>query len=403
LAYRLDAKTAIRSSFGIFYDNFAGVEQTAQNIQASWPDVGAQLANNLNAPEPGQPTPTVRGQNPFAGATGLFPAPTPFNTVQYYYDPYLKNPYSMQWQFGVERQVNTSTTLSLNYVGSGTRRLDVGGYYNVALTPGPGNPQQRSLFPYIAPTYWDRSIGKASYNGLQFMLDKRYYKGLAYQVAYTWSKSLDYCSSELYGADSSGSSSCQDPYHVSGSHGPSGFDLTQVLSVNVLYEVPIGKGKWIQTGSRVADYILGNWQLNSIFLARSGLPYQVIVSGDVANTGNTGYERANLVGSPYVSNVTPGSGLNVAAFAIPSVYTFGNEGRNTLRTVPFWNMDFSLFRQFPFLETRRLELRAEAFNLLNTVIYGQPQNDLTNPSAFGQIFSTANNSRLLQLGAKIIF
>src|SRR4029077_19431259 len=53
LAYRLDEKTAIRSSFGIFYDNFAGVEQTAQNIQASWPDVGAQLANNLNAPGAG--------------------------------------------------------------------------------------------------------------------------------------------------------------------------------------------------------------------------------------------------------------------------------------------------------------------------------------------------------------
>jgi hypothetical protein len=404
LAYRLNQKTVIRASAGIVYDNYAGVNQTVQNIQGSWPGVGQQIAENLNVPKPGQPTPTVRGNDPFAGSGGLFPAPTPFNTVQYYYDPFLKNPYSMQWQFGVERQVDTSTTLSLNYVGSGTRRLDIGGYYNVALTPGPGDPQQRSLFPYIAATNYDRSIGKGSYHALQAMLNKRYHKGLAFQVAYTWSKALDYCSSEWYGADAQ---TCTDPYNVNGSHGPSGYDLTHVLSVNALYELPIGKGKIIQTNNKVADYILGNWQVNSIFLARSGLPYQVYVSGDVANTGNIGwaqYERANLVGgNPYVSSVSPDTGLNRSAFAIPDLYTFGNLGRNRLRTVPFWNLDFSIFRQFPFLETRRIEFRAEAFNLLNTVIYGQPANDMADPSSFGRIFGTANNPRSLQLGAKIIF
>jgi hypothetical protein len=180
------------------------------------------------------------------------------------------------------------------------------------------------------------------------------------------------------------------------------------LSINALYELPIGKGKRFQTKSKFADYILGNWQLNSIFLARSGLPYQVYVSGDVANTGNIGwaqYERANLVGGvdPYVSNVSPDAGLNRAAFAIPAIYTFGNLGRNRLRTVPFWNMDFSIFRQFPFFESRRIEFRAEAFNVLNTVIYGQPSNDMADPASFGRIFGTANNPRSLQLGAKIIF
>jgi Carboxypeptidase regulatory-like domain len=405
LAYRLGSKTVIRASGGIFYDNFAGVNETVQNIQGSWPGVGQQIAENLNVPRPGQPLPTVRGNDPFAGTGGLFPAPTPFNTVQYYYDPLIKNPYAMQWNFGVERQINNSTTLSVSYVGSGTRRLDIGGYYNVALTPGPGDPRERSLYPYIAATNYDRSIGKSSYNGLQAMLNKRFSKGLAYQVAYTWSKSLDYCSSEWYGADSQ---NCTDPYNVNGSHGNSGYDLTHVLSINALYELPIGKGKRFQTKSKFADYILGNWQLNSIFLARSGLPYQVYVSGDVANTGSLGwaqYERANLVGGadPYVSHVSPDNGLNRAAFTIPDIYTFGNLGRNRLRTVPFWNMDFSVFRQFPFFESRRIEFRAEAFNVLNTVIYGQPSNDMADPASFGRIFGTANSPRSLQLGAKIIF
>jgi hypothetical protein len=403
LAYRLGQKTVIRSSAGIVYDNYAAVQQTVQNIQGSWPDAGQQLANNLNVPTPGQPTPTVRGQDPFAGVGGLFPAPDPFNTVQWYMDPYIKNPYSIQWQFGVERQVDTSTTLSLNYVGSGSRRMNVGGYYNVALTPGPGDPRERALYPYIGPTFYDRSIGKANYNAFQFSLNKRYHKGLAYQVAYTWSKSLDYCSSGWYGVEGQ---SCTDPYNVNGSRGPSGFDLTHVLSINALYELPIGKGKMIQTNNTVADYILGNWQLNSIFLGRSGLPYQVYVSGDVANTGNVGwsqYERANLVGDPYVAKVSRENGLKRDAFAIPERYTFGNLGRHRLRAVPFWNLDLSVFRQFPFMEGKRLEFRAEAFNVLNTVIYGQPANDMADPSSFGNIFGTANNPRTLQLGAKIIF
>ncbi len=403
LAYRLDNNTTLRAMFGIYYDNFSGVEQTAQNLAGAWPDVAEQIANNLNIPTSAQPTPTVRAENPFVGGTGQFPAPTPFTSVEYFYDPNTKNPYSQQWNLGIERQVNTSTTFSMDYVGSGTRRLDIGGYYNVAQTPGPGNPQDRAVFTYIAPTYYDRFIGKAAYNGLQVMLNQRFNRGFSYQVAYTWSKSLDYCNSELYAADSSGSTGCQDPYNVKGSRGPSGFDLTNVLSVNVLYDVPVGKGKAFQTGNKVADYILGNWQVNGIFLARSGLPYQAIVSGDVANTGNTAYERANIVGNPYVSHVTPAQGLNLAAFAIPNLYTFGDEGRNALRTVPYWNLDTSVFRQFPFLETRRFEIRAEAFNVMNTVIYGQPQNDLASPDTFGQILSTANSARILQLGAKVIF
>ena len=405
LAYRLGKNTAIRSSFGIVYDNWAAITQTAQNYEGAWPDIGQQLANNLNVPKAGQTVPNAKGQDPFSTGGSLLPELTPFNQVQWFMDPYAKNPYSMQWNFGVEHQLNEATTVSLNYVGSGSRRLDVGGYYNVAQTPGPGDPQLRALYPYIGPTFYDRSIGKANYNAFQFQLNKRYTKGLAYQVAYTWSKSIDYGSSGWYGVEGQ---SVTDPYHLNRDRGPSGFDLTQVLSFNAVYELPIGKGKAFQTGSRAADYILGNWQLNTIVSARSGMPYQVYVSGDVANTGNVGwnqYERANLVGgvSPYVSNVTPETGLNRAAFQIPDKFTFGNLGRDRLRTVPFWNVDLSIFRQFPIREKLKLEFRAESFNLPNHPILGQPANDMADAANFGRITNTANTSRTLQLGAKIIF
>ena len=405
LAYRLGSKTAVRTSFGIVYDNWAAVTQTAQNYEGAWPDIGQQLANNLNIPRTGQPLPNVRGQDPFSTGGSLLPEATPFNQVQWFMDPHAKNPYSMQWNFGIEHQLNTATTVSINYVGSGSRRMDVGGYYNVAQTPGPGDPQKRALYPYISPTFYDRTIGKANYNGFQFQLNKRFTKGLAYQVAYTWSKSIDYGASGWYGVEGQ---SVTDPYHLNRDRGPSGFDLTQVFSFNGVYEIPVGKGKMLELKNKAANYVLGNWQLNSIVSARSGLPYQVYVSGDVANTGNVGwnqYERANLVGgvSPYVSNPTRDVGLNLAAFRIPERYTFGNLGRDRLRSLPNWNLDVSIFRQFPIKERAKFEFRAETFNLPNHPILGQPANDMADTANFGRITNTSNSSRTLQLGAKIIF
>ena len=183
IAYRLNATTAIRTSFGIFFDNWAGVTQTSANYEGSWPDIGSQQEHNLNYPSSSSATPTITGTKPFL--SGSLPAPTPFNQQNWFRDPNAKNPYSMQWNFGIQHQLGTSTVVNLNYVGSGSRRMDVGTYYNIALTPGPGDPQSRSLFPYLTPSWYDKSIGRASYNALQASLEKRFSKGLSALVSYT--------------------------------------------------------------------------------------------------------------------------------------------------------------------------------------------------------------------------
>jgi hypothetical protein len=400
LAYRVSNTLAVRAGFGIFYDNWAAVTQTSQNYEGTWPDIGQQLANNLNVPVPGALLPTVTGQNPFAAGGGAFPAPTPFQQVQWYMDPYAKNPYSMQWNFGVAKELNNSTAVTVDYAASGSRRLDVGGYYNVALTPGPGDPTARQPYTYIHPTYYDRSIGRGNYNALQFQFNKRFSGGLAYQVAYTYSKSIDIGSSGWYGVEGQ---SVQDPYHYNNDRSVSGFDLTHVLSINVLYELPFGKGKKFSSGSGFVDYIIGGWQVNAIGFARSGQPYNVTVSGDGANTGNTGYLRASLVGDPNISNPNSARWFNTAAFASPAPFTFGNLGRYALRGSAFWNVDASIFREFKFLETRALEFRAESFNTPNTVIMGNPNSNVSNPAQFGTVTGTANSPRSLQLGLKVRF
>lgn len=410
-AYRFDDKTVAHGGFGIVYDNWAAVSQMSQNIEGAWPDIGQLINNSLNIPSSTSAVPTATAQNPFAGSTsGLFPAPTPFQQVQWFYDPHIKNAYSEQWTLGVERQLGGSTTVGLNYVGSVSRRNDVGGYYNTALTPGPGDPQSRALYPYIAPTFYDRSVGSSSYHAMQFQINKRFDNGLAYQVAYTWSKSINVGGDGWFGVEGSVP---QDPYNPSafGSRSVSGTDLTNVLAVNTLYEVPVGTGKRFSTGNRVFDYILGNWQINNIFLARSGQVFTPVSSSDIANTGNGfTYETLDVIGDPNnVPKRTAAKWFNTAAYRIPDPYTYGTAGRNSLRSAGYWNLDGSIFRQFPIHENLRLEFRAEGFNLLNTVIFGVPDANINDGASFGSVFSsttpsgTANSPRELQFGAKVIF
>ena len=398
LAYRLNDKTALRAGFGTVFDNWAGVEQTTTNSFGLWPDVAILNGQNLNVPTSASPTPTVTGTNPIPNSA--FPAPTPFQTIGWFFDPNLQNPYSMQWNLGVQHQFNTSTKLDLSYVGSGSRRLDIGGTYNTALTPGPGDPAPRRPFPYITPTFYDRSWGRSSYQALQFQLDKRISSGFSYVVSYTWSKAISLACDGWFGVEGC---AVQDPYHFNNERSIAGFDLTHVLTANWIYELPIGKGKLLQTGSRAADYILGNWQINGIMSLRSGLPYTVVVSGDIANTGNTGnFMRPNLVGDPNISNPTRARWFNTSAFAAPAAFTYGNVGRNTMRSDWLKNLDFSLFRQFPFGEAKMVELRVESFNIFNTPVYSSPVSNRSDPN-FGAVLSTQNKARQVQLGLKISF
>jgi hypothetical protein len=403
IAYRLTNRTAIRTSFGIFFDNWAAVTQTAQNYEGAWPDAGQQLANNLNYPTSGNPLPIVQGQKPFL--QGLLPEATPFNQVQWFMDPLAKNPYSLQWNFGVQHQLDSTSVVTANYVGSGSRRTDVGGYYNVALTPGPGNPRDRAPYPYIGPTFYDRSWGTSSYNSFQFDLNKRMSSGLILMVAYTWSKSMDTGASGWYGVEGQ---SVQNPYDLrKDAHSVSGFDVPHVFSLNALYELPIGRGKALSTGNNTVDYIVGGWQINGITVLRSGQPYNLSVNGDTANTGSaSGYLRPNVVGDWHVSSPTPDAWFNKNAFAAPPAYTFGNVGRYALRSDGLVNFDVSVFRKFPLGRegARGLEFRAEAFNVFNHVTFAPPTANFSNVN-FGRVLGIAGGTapRQLQLGLKIYF
>ena len=147
--------------------------------------------------------------------------------------------------------------------------------------------------------------------------------------------------------------------------------------------------------------MVDGWQVNTIATLHSGTPYDVTYQGDLANTGNT-FVRANLVGDPDLLHRTSAEWINTSAFAIPAPYTFGDLGRNSLRSDWYRDLDCSLFRRFPIRERVQLEFRAEAFNATNSVVFAAPGH-VINGLDLGVVTFTANTPRQLQVALKLAF
>lgn len=421
-AYRVNDGMSIRGGFGIAYDNWAAIIQMTQNYQGSWPDTGTLQINNTNTPG----TVYTSAQNPFAQNGGNLPAATPFGSsnVNYMVDPLWKNPYSEQYNFGIEQQLVHNTILVLNYVGSASHRMDVGGYYNtgtpcttcISFATRPAGTTGQP-FPYTVPEKsWDHNGASASYNALQAMYRGRL-SGLQYMASYTWSKTLNEGGDGYFGVEGGVP---EDPYNPKGSRGPASFNIPQIFTANFVYDLPIGVGKTFSTKNRIVNYAIGNWQVNGIVTGRSGQNFNVTSAGDIANTGNAStYERANILGNPWASGPVAGnptcqlygSGptktaaqwFNPCAFATPTIGTLGNAGRNILQDQAYWVFDASIFRIFPVTERMRFKADLEAFNSLNHPVLGSPGTATTTNATLGVITSTASTARILQLSVRFEF
>lgn len=427
-AYRVNNGLSVRGGYGIFWDNWSALIQMPQNYQGSWPDTGTLQINNTNTPG----TPYTSAQNPFAQNGGNLPAATPFTSsnVNYMVSPYWKNPYSEQFNFGLEKALWFRSILAVNYVGSATHRMDVGGYYNTGTPCGAGCTYASFAtrvtagvggqpFPYTVPEKsWDHAGANGSYNALQATFQRFFGSGLGYLVSYTWSKTLDEGGDGFFGVEGGVP---EDPYNPKASRGPASFNIPQMLVANFVYELPFGTGRQFNTGNRVADYIVGNWQVNGIVTGRSGQNFNLVSAGDIAETGNAStYERANRVGNPYQSGTISGNPgctspagptksraqwFNPCSFETPAPGTLGANGRNNLQAQTFWNFDSSVSREFPLHEDLRLSIKVEAFNTLNHPVLNTPGATTTTPSSLGVVTSvaTGNANRILQFSARIAF
>jgi hypothetical protein len=317
--------------------------------------------------------------------------------------------------------LSPSMMLAVAYVGSHNSRLDYTGWANAAPHANPQGTtaaaiDAEKLMPIMVPTWhYSESKGYANYHGLEAKFQQRLAKSLMTQLSYTWSKSLDTSSGWFAAENGTGGGSVVQNYFTPGqNYGPSGYTVPQLVTWGTVYDLPFGRDqRWLNKGP--LSWVLGNWQMNYLFLARSGQPFNMVVTGDVANiSGNlgtlSGYARPNVVGDPNSACTVSGASVaartvncffNPAAFTVPS-YSFGNYGKDALHNESFYNMDFSLNKSVPLGEKRSIQLRFEAFNIFNIQILGTPGTTIGQASA-GVISSIASTPRQLQMGAKITF
>ncbi len=257
------------------------------------------------------------------------------------------------------------------------------------------NTQQRRP---IDPVHYEtirayESAANTSFHSLQSTIRYQYSHGLSLLNSYTWSHSIDVVS--LNGNIFAG----QDPSNVRASRGSSDYDRRHVNRLSAIYNLP----NPFRGEHPVLKNAFRDWEISGILNATSGAPFMIVTGLDASLTA-VGNDRPNLVDNPFLSSDRPRAEkilawFNQNAFQANTPGRYGNFGRNVLTGPPFINTDFGVFRNIKFSERRRLQFRAEFFNLFNQVNFGNPVGSRIS-TAFGRITSAAS-PRLIQFGLKL--
>jgi hypothetical protein len=300
-----------------------------------------------------------------------------------------------QYSFEVQRQLMRDMSLTVGYTGNKTEHNQLNTIPANVPLPGPGAVQARRPYPQWGQTGISMSNGGANYNALQVTLEKRLSSGIYALVSETWAKCLD-----------NGSVESGPPTMIllGQNYGPCSYDIGNNLTISSVYQLPFGRGRaYLNNVNPIANVLVSGWELAGILTDRTGQPFTPTLSSDVANTGISG-EFPNRIGNGKLSSPTPKLWFDPTAFAIPTQYTYGNSGRDILRSDGLVDLDATLKRTFQLgdSKSRLLEMRFESFNLANHPTFSAP-NATIGSSAAGTVTSTLNSNRIFQAAAKIFF
>ena len=356
-------ETVIRAGFGIFYD--MGNAQGSQGFQgvgffsaASYSGIRFPFTPEQLSLPPASITP-------------------PYGNNVYGFDPHLALPYTLQWNLAVEQSLGSSDALTINYVGSGGRKLlGTFDYFPSQF----GNPNFSPSFALTLTT----NQAASSYNALQLKYERRLSHGLQLLASYTWSHSIDDATSNFLISELL--------------RGSSDFDIRQNFQLAASYDIPGGHS------NHFALAFLQHWALDARVMARSALPLDIIGTQSVDPT--TGkfitYHPDRVLGQPlyiYGPQYPGGRLVNFGAFQAAPANVEGDAGRNAARGFGATQADVALRREFPIHERLRLQFRAEAFNLFNHPAFAGVSNCLCDgpysPTAtfgFGAAQSTLNSA-----------
>ena len=242
------------------------------------------------------------------------------------------------------------------------------------------------------PTW--QNAGSADYHGVTFSLRRAFSQGVSFDFNYTLSHSIDNASAAEGGSGQDGAV-VQNVFAPGQFRGSSDFDIRNLVNVDVVYELPVGKGKpFLNNAPGWVNEIFGGWQVSSIMRFSSGLPS--IIQGnytwDVNYWQNTlaiptgGFRTTN----GYDSNGNPSIFSDVnAANSFADAYPGTAGARALVRLKGMTNFDLGVAKSFPLpWEGHRIQFRAEAYNAFNNVNFVQPSLALHTPSTFGEYQNT---------------
>jgi hypothetical protein len=406
-------RTSIRAAYGRSYEFVNGQFHLNTSVAPPW---GSEV--RLNAPPGGLDNPYLG--NP-GGNTNIFPVTFDQNAPFSLNGPFLSLSNDMKstsvdmWNVSFERQLGARWLASAGYVGSRTNNLWESVPLNNGLfvpvngaAPSAANLNARRPFFLADPTN-GRYYGPTD---LYVTDGTQRYKGMLLSIRgsgrYGSSVNVNYTLSNCYGSPDGGgggttnvSTGYNIPSNPAFDNGNCGSDRLHNFSVSGGIQSP----RFESAAMRAA---FSDWRLAGSFRALTG-PWLTISTGaDIAQNGQAGTQRANVVDgvNPYDDqSINPANGfirfLNPLAFTQPAAGTLGNSVRNSLRGPGSKLIDLALTRAVRISGDKNVEFRLEAFNALNWFQWGQPSTARSS-ATFGQI-GTAGNSRVLQLGLKYTF
>jgi hypothetical protein len=434
-------KTSIRAGFGIFYAAIQGETLGLISDNAPYgftytspapplftmPFIDAATGNVEGQRFPAQIAPlNVSASTPDAAID--FSQFEPISTIPGY-KPTNTIPYTESYMLSIERQLGSSTVLSLSYVGNQAHHLLVleeANPGNPALClslsqtseVAPGSPTcgpfgentiytsasgnvingtRGPLGPNFGSVSYQTTIGNSSYNAFETSLRRSTGRTQLF-FSYTYGKSLD---------QASNLGDQVDPLNPKLSRGLSSFDMRQNFVASYGYRLPLDR--LLRVRNRWTD----DWSLSGITRYSTGFPVTFYNYEDTSLLGTQGNGINNLAvdeleyqPGPLDLNHNPRNGpyFNTSLFSLPPLGSIGNSGRRMFSGPGIDNYDFNLRKTLKFTDTASLELRLDAFNIFNHAqFYGPASVDGNISSAtFGHVVSAAP-PRLLQVALKILF
>jgi hypothetical protein len=423
-----DGKTVVRGGFGVYTMTILG--SVFYSLTASTSSDVREFVNSQTATGPAYSWPNTRSGAARASALGT----ADFRTANG--DRFL-DPYSMQWNLTVERELGWDTGLRISYIGMRGVQLPFSPDLNQPLpstTPFTQRPLTDRPFPNWNIIYSRDTGANSIYNAFQLEAQRRLKNGLTFNSAWTWSKNLTDAagpSSPGFSAENGGGR-VTNSLNRRGDRGNAGFNRRHRWITTMVYELPFGKGRGFKKGwggdwHPAVNALLGGWQWSNIFLVQSGtFLTPTVAAGDPSGTNgpSRGGQRPDLITSvnPNLSNPTADRWFDRTAFVCPGgtvgqanqfncaqiapIGRFGTAGVGILVGPGVVNLSSGLAKNFQFTERIGLKFEATFTNLPNHPNLADPGTNISNAS-FGVITSArgadAGGNRVGQMALRLTF